>query len=393
MLPLPAPTPGRDRPLTGEARKQDAPRLVPSGRTPRTALVLGGGNALGAYLAGAYERLHEAGVRPDRIVGASIGAVTGAILAGNPPERRLERLEAFWAEAALPTCRAPAAAGRGRQVYNGVHAALAAILCRPTIFRRRYPGLWSVLPGVPDDVALYDHAPLRGTLERLVDFDRLNRAEVRLTLACTDLETGEDVYFDNTRERIGPEHVLASAAIAPLFPPVAIGGRLLCDPGYANNLPLGAVFDPAPEEDLVCLAVDLFSLRSPRPASLDAALERAQDIVFASAARRGVEALRREYALREQLEPSGPRVRLVHLAYQAAGHELAAKTLDYSPSSLRDRWAAGRRDMAGGLALLDGTAVDGGPRFEYLGVDPRSAGAAAEAGAAPGSGPLLDRAA
>src|SRR3954447_5715015 len=90
---------------------------------------------------------------------------------------------------------------------------------------------------------------LRDTLERLVDFDRLNRAEVRLTLACTDLETGEDVYFDNTREEIRPEHVLASAAIAPLFPPVEIGGRLLCDPGYANNLPLGAVFDPAPAED------------------------------------------------------------------------------------------------------------------------------------------------
>jgi NTE family protein len=352
--------------------------------------VLGGGNALGAYLAGAYERLHEAGVRPDRIVGASIGAVTGAILAGNPPERRLERLEAFWAGAALPTFRAPAADGRGRQVYNGLHAALAAILGRPTIFRHRYPGLWSVLPGVPDDVALYDHAPLRGTLERLVDFDRLNRAEVRLTLACTDLETGEDVHFDNTRERIGPEHVLASAAIAPLFPPVEVDGRLLCDPGYANNLPLGAVFDPPPEEDLVCLAVDLFSLRSPRPASLDAALERAQDVVFASAARRHVEALRREYALRERLEPAGPRVRLVHLAYRAAGHELAAKTLDYSPSSLRDRWAAGRRDMAGGLALLAGRAVDG-PRFEYLAVDPRQAGAAAEAGARPGSRPVLDR--
>src|SRR5919206_536658 len=210
----------------------------------RVALVLGGGNALGAYLAGAYERLHEAGVRPDRIVGASIGAVTGAILAGNPPERRLERLEAFWAGAALPTFRAPAADERGRQVYNGVHAALAAILGRPGIFRHRYPGLWSVLPGVPDDVALYDHAPLRGTLERLVDFDRLNRAEVRLTLACTDLETGEDVHFDNTREEIGPEHVLASAAIAPLFPPVEIGGGLLCAPRHPHNPPPRAPLHP-----------------------------------------------------------------------------------------------------------------------------------------------------
>ena len=375
MLPSPSLRPDRDGLPTGEGRE-------------RVALVLGGGNALGAYLAGAYERLHEQGVRPERIVGASIGAVTGAILAGNPPERRLERLQAFWAEAAQHTARAAPAGLRGRQVYNGAHAALAAALGRPSIFGHRYPGLWSILPGMPGDVALYDHAPLRRTLERLVDFDRLNRAdEVRFTLAATDLETGEDVYFDNTRHEIGPEHVLASAAIAPLFPPVEIGGRLLCDPGYANNLPLDPVFDPAPDRDLVCIAIDLFGLRSPRPATLDAVLERAQDIVFASAGRRRVEGLRREYALRQELQPDGPRVRLVHLAYQAADHELAAKTLDFSPSSIRDRWAAGRRDMASGLALLEGAAASDGRRLEYLAVDPRGAGAAPEAG------PVLDRAA
>ena len=361
-------------------------RGPPAGNGPaRIALVLGGGNALGAYLAGAYERLHEEGIRPDRIVGASIGAVTGAILAGNPPERRLERLQAFWAEAAQHTARAAPAGLRGRQVYNGAHAALAAALGRPGIFGHRYPGLLSVLPGMPGDVALYDHAPLRRTLERLVDFGRLNRAEVRFALACTDLETGGDVYFDNARHEIGPEHVLASAAIAPLFPPVEVGGRLLCDPGYANNLPLDPVFDPPPEEDLVCVAVDLFGLRSPRPRSLDAAVERAQDIVFASAGRRRVEGLRREYALRGELRPDGPRVRLVHLAYQAASHELAAKMLDFSPSSLRDRWAAGRRDMAAGLTLLEGAGGD--RRFEYLAVDPRGTGAA------PGPAPALDQAA
>src|SRR5688500_2758997 len=276
MLPSPSPRPDRDRLPTGEGPE-------------RVALVLGGGNALGAYLAGAYERLHEQGVRPERIVGASIGAVTGAILAGNPPERRLERLQAFWAEAALHTVRAAPAGLRGRQVYNGAHAALAAALGRPSIFGHRYPGLLSVLPGMPGDVALYDHAPLRRTLERLVDFDRLNRADaVRLTIAGTDLETGGDVYFDNARGEIRPEHVLASAAIAPLFPPVEVDGRLLCDPGYANNLPLDPVFDPPPDRDLVCFAVDLFSLRGTRPASLDAVLERAQDIVFASAAHRTV---------------------------------------------------------------------------------------------------------
>ena len=376
MLPSSTPRAERDSASTGEGREE-------------VALVLGGGNALGAYLAGAYESLHERGLRPDQIVGASIGAVTGAILAGNPPERRLERLEAFWAEATLHTVDAAPADLRGRQVHNGAHVALTALLGRPSIFGHRYPGLWSLFPGMPSDIALYDHAPLRRTLERLVDFDRLNRAETRLAIACTDLGTGDDVYFDNTRDEILPEHLLASAAIAPLFPPVEINGRLLCDPGYANNLPLDPVFDPLPERDLVCIAIDLFSLRSPRPASLDAVLERAQNIVFASAGRRRIEALRREYALHEELRPAGARARLVHLAYQAARHELAAKTLDYSRSSLRDRWAAGRQDMATGLALLKESAA-GRRRFAYLAVDPPQTGATAKASATSECRPVLD---
>ena len=158
-----------------------------------------------------------------------------------------------------------------------------------------------------------------------------------------------------------------------------IDGRVLCDAGYTNNLPLDPPFGEPLSQDLVCIAVELFSLRAPRPASLDAVLERAHDLIFASATRRTIEALEREYALQEQLEPDGPRVRLVHLAYQAAGHELSAKTFDYSPSSIRDRWAAGEQDMASGLALLQGT-TDDERRFKYLAVDPQAA-AAAEAGA------------
>jgi NTE family protein len=159
---------------------------------------------------------------------------------------------------------------------------------------------------VPNDVALFDHSPLGKTLERLVDFDRLNRAEVRFTIGCVDLESGDEVLFDNTREQIGPEHILASTAITPAFPPVRINGRLLCDPGYANNLPLDLPFYEPPEHDLVCIAIELFSLRSPQPASLDAVLERTQDIMFASPARKSVKALQREYELRGQLDPNGP---------------------------------------------------------------------------------------
>jgi NTE family protein len=358
-------------------------------RTTKTALVLGGGNALGAYLAGAYEHLHRHDIRPDWIVGASVGAITGAILAGNAPDQRLEKLGQFWAEATQHTRAALSRNESLRQTYNGMHSVMTLLFCRPNIFQRRYPGLWSILPWVPNDVAIYDHSPLRSTLERLVDFERLNRAEVRLTVGCVDLESGSEVYFDNTREEIRPEHILASTAITPAFPPVEIGGRLLCDPGYANNLPLDPLFDEPLEQDLLCVAVELFSLRSPQPASLDAVLERTQDILFASAARRSIKALQREYDLREQLDPKGPRVRLLHLAYQAASHELATKTFDFSPSSIADRRAAGERDMAVGLGLLheeDGPAR----RFRYWSVDSEKA---AEIGPPAGSKGELVRAA
>ena len=231
----------------------------------RLVLVLGGGNALGAYLAGAYELLHQRSLRPDWIVGASIGAVTGAILAGNVPERRMEMLKRFWAEATLPSLGAANQGVKQRQVYNGIHVALTTMLCRPTLFRRRYPGLWSILPWIPNDVALYDHGPLRSTLEQLVDFDMLNHGDVRFTVACTDLETGQDVYFDNVHGEIRSEHILASAALGPGFPPVEIDGRLLCDPGYANNLPLDPPFDELGDQDFTCIAIDLFGLESSRP--------------------------------------------------------------------------------------------------------------------------------
>jgi NTE family protein len=132
-------------------------------RTSQIALVLSGGNALGAYHAGAYEQLHQNGIRPDWIVGASIGAVTGAILAGNAPEDRLPKLNQFWAEAMVHTTGPLSVTEKGRQIYNGLHTALALMFGRPSIFRDRLPGLWSMLPGVPNDIALYDQTPLRRT--------------------------------------------------------------------------------------------------------------------------------------------------------------------------------------------------------------------------------------
>ena len=329
------------------------------------ALVFAGGNAVGAYHAGTYEALHGHGLRPDWVVGASIGAVTAAIVAGNAPEDRVAKLRMFWAEATQATGPSPTGLLKPRQVYNGLHALLALAWGRPSIFRHRLPGLWSALPWVPNDVALFDNVPLLRTLERLVDFDRLNRGGTRLTIGCVDIETGEEVYFDTAREKVRPEHILASTAILPAFPPVEVDGRVLCDAGYTSNLPLDPLFETEPERDLLCIASDLFSLRAPRPASLDAVIERANDLIFASASRRAIAGLRREYELRQRFDPTGPAVTLLHLVYQAGADELAAKSFDFSPSSIRDRGAAGRRDAEQGLGLL---APDrrGRGRFEYL---------------------------
>lgn len=328
------------------------------------ALVFGGGNALGAYHAGAFEVLQARGLRPDRLVGASMGAVTGAIIAGNAPEDRIERLHRFWNEATLQTGLPGTHLLKPRQYYNALHSLLTLAWGRPSIFTHRYPGLWSALPWVPNDVALFDHRPLLATLERLVDFERLNRAEIRLTIACIDVATGEEVFFDNTRQTIRPEHILASAALLPAFPPVEVDGRLLCDAGYTNNLPLDPLFDPEPARDLLCIALDLFCLRADRPRSLDAVLERANDLIFASAARRAVTGLARTYALRERLDPEGPVATLLHLIYRAGADQLASKSFDFSPSSIRDRWQAGASDMGRGLDRL--AALPPAPgRFHY----------------------------
>ncbi|MCJ2011790.1 patatin-like phospholipase family protein [Methylobacterium sp. J-076] len=315
-------------------------------------LVLAGGNAVGAYHAGAYEALHGQGHRPDWVVGASIGAVVAAIIAGNAPEDRIAKLRQFWDETTIGVGSSPTALLKPRQIYNGLHALLALAWGCPSIYRHRLPGLWSALPWVPNDVALFDNAPLLRTLNRLIDFERLNRGGTRLTVGCVDIETGEEVYFDTAREAVRPEHILASTAIIPAFPPVEVDGRVLCDAGYTNNLPLDPIFATEPERDLLCIASDLFSPRAPRPASLDAVLERANDLIFASAPRRAIAGLKREYALRQKLDPTGPAVTLLHLVHQAGADQLAAKSFDYSASSIRDRWIAGRNDMAAGLACL-----------------------------------------
>ena len=361
--------------------------------TPRrNALALSGGNALGAYAAGAYEALHEAGVALDIVSGASIGAITGALIAGNPPKQRCEKLRAFWQQAASFSAFGPApGSGRPRDLYNKMHAMQTVLAGRPGLFVPRATGFLSMLPGTPPDLGLFDARPMAATLERLVDFDYLNEAHLPLVIGAVDLETGEAVYFDTREQAITPQHLLASAAFIPGFPPVEIDGRLLGDPGILCNMPLDPLLAAPPPGDQLCIAVDLFDARGARPNSLDSCLERAQDIAFATQSLRTIEAYRREHRLRAMLdrvdkhpgsgasadpaladpaiadiarEARAGQIDVVLMAYRPPAHETGAKTIDFSRASIGERWARGRADMSTALeALQAGRATTRDPGF------------------------------
>lgn len=353
---------------------------IPSGtgKPVETALVLSGGNALGAYHGGVHEELEARGIRPGWVAGTSVGAITAAILAGNRPEHRLERLRRYWEEAAqVSFWPIPKDDARLRKFYSAAHIVNALAFGRPGIYRHRFPGALSALPWLPNDIALYDQAPLRRTLERLIDFNVLNRAETRFSFVCIDVETGEEVLFDNTRDRIDARHLLAAVALMPIFQPVEVDGRLLCDAGLGNNLPVDRVLEDPPERDMVCFASDLHSMRGDRPGRLNAAFQRTEDLMFSSQGRRNIVGLRREYALRDRYEPRGSHVTLVHVIYDAPELELAGKLFDFSPGSIRNRWAAGRSQMARALDMLVRRPEPEG-RFSYLAVTPDPAETARE---------------
>ena len=357
-------------------------------KSRRIGLALSGGNALGAYAAGACAALYEAGVRLDVISGASIGAVTGAIVAGNPPDRVVANLKAFWQQAAIGSAPGLApATGRPRDIYNKMHAMQTVMTGRPGLFAPRPSGFISMLPGTPPDLGLFDARPLVPTLERLIDFDYLNAAHLPLVVAAVDLETGEAVYFDSRRQAIGVEHLLASTAFIPGFPPVEIDGRCLGDPGMLCNLPLDPLLKAPAPGDQLCIAVDLFDARGSRPDSLDSALQRVQDIAFATQSLRTIAACAEEHRLRALLarararlaaaegdpeleaiarEARAGEVEVALLAYRAPGHETGAKAIEFSRASIEERWDSGQGDMTAALdALRAGRATRREPGFAF----------------------------
>jgi NTE family protein len=317
-----------------------------------TVLVLGGGNALGAYHLGVCEAL-LARDEPARILGCSIGAAMGAILLGNAPEQRIERMREFWAAVALrdePWTRFMPEQVRARW-SNGV--GLSAILQgRRGVSAPRFPGWLSLLPLMPPDVSVQDHKPMGQLLDRLVDWGRVNDSPIGFAFPAIDIERGEVVWWDNRTTRIEARHILATTAFPPLLPPVEIDGRKFWDGGLGENLPVRRAFEDA-KGPVVCVASDLYAPFGDAPGSIDGSLTRAQDLGFALQARLHVEGLVRERALLKRAEPGTPPGILLHLIHHPPTHQRALKSLDFSGTAIDERAAQGRRDAEAGLGRLE----------------------------------------
>jgi len=261
-------------------------------------LMLEGGGALGAYQAGVFDALCQQDWVPDWVAGISIGAVNAAIIAGNAPADRLERLRAFWD---LVTSRLP---GRSllpgqepRRWFNEFAAANVMAFGVPGFFQPRPLFDWA-MPELREPLSLYDHGPLRQTLLDHVDFDRLNAGPMRVSIGAASVRTGELVFFDNRSGRIEPEHVMASGALPPSFPPVMIDGEAYWDGGIITNTPLEHVLAGARDTDLAIVGVELYHARGALPGNFSQMMRRHKDIRHASRSRMATEMVLQAEALR-----------------------------------------------------------------------------------------------
>ncbi len=342
----------------------------------RSTLILAGGNALGAYQGGAYETLVEQGFHPDQIFAVSTGAVNAALIAGNPPEKRISVLHSFWNTAVQD------GAWAFRPVWSTTwdserrRALQSLLLGSPAFYRARFPGVLSMLPGMPTDTGLFDLAPLRGRLERLVDFERLNNGQTRLVIVAVDANSGEEVRFDSAKSTITVDHLLASSGFIPFFPPTRIDGRLMVDGGMASNLPLEAAFDEPATDDRLYIALDLFRRLAPDFRTVGQAMDRQMELLLSTQSWRALQNLRQCHELRRQLRLLGNQIpeqqrgdptlasalaegsnteratTLLLLSHAGVPHDTEMRAFDFSRPTLTERWEAGRSDMRHALEVL-----------------------------------------
>jgi NTE family protein len=369
------------------------------------ALVLQGGGALGAFQAGVYQALAEANLQPDWVAGISIGAINAALIAGNAPEQRLDKLRAFWelvSTPAIPVLPDPFGFAdyfmRGdfaRGFLNRLNAASAAMRGAEGFFTPRMPPPYLQPAGTIEAMSWYDTTPLRGTLERLVDFDRINASEMRFSVGAVNIRSGNFAYFDTTTHDIRPEHIMASGALPPGFPPVEVEGELYWDGGLVSNTPLQWVVGGDTRQDTLAFQVDLWSSRGDAPGDLPSVAVRQKEIQYSSRTRAATDQIKNMERARgalanlvqklpqELLDSEDGRIlkavadhrvlsnvlakvpddlrdtqdcrllqavvdrslyKIVHLIYRSKTYEGQSKDYEFSRASMTDHWEAGYND-------------------------------------------------
>lgn len=347
----------------------------------RIALLLQGGGALGAYQGGMYEALWEANLEPDWVAGISIGATNAALIAGNLPEARVGKLREFWRritegspwDGAGLLDRVPGVA-RGdfaRSVLNQLSAGAALLGGVAGFFAPRFPAAWLQPPGSPEATSHYDTAPLKSTLERLIDFDLINAGQTRFSVGAVNVSSGNFVYFDNTTHKIGPEHVMASGALPPGFPAVEIEGEFYWDGGLVSNTPLQWVLESEPRRDTLAFQVDLWSARGTLPRTMAEVTTRQKEIQYSSRTRSSSDRFRYTQKLRNAVASllnklpdelrNSPEAALLHahahpkvynlvqLIYRTKQYEGDSKDYEFSRHSMEDHWRAGYYDTVRAL--------------------------------------------
>lgn len=370
-----------------------------------TALVLQGGGALGAYQLGAFEFMSESGYTPDVVAGISIGAMNAALIVGNKPEDRIERMEGFWKAITRPD---PFMLTTMPEFFGGMfHLAgvwQAFVFGQPNFFKPRMVPPWLSLPGTDSATSFYDTSPMRETLLKFVDFDLINSKQTRLFLGACKVKTGELVFFDNFRDTITPDHIIASGALPPGFQGVRINGDLYWDGGCVSNTPIDVVLENYPDHQKRIFVPELFAGYGQEPQTLNEVMVRLKAIQYAShsnyiertveAYNKDVEAFQREslfkqqeielYELRKKLNGKGgatdkssaccqvhqpsdshqlkapSQLDVIRVVYQAENFETIWMDTDFSPASIKRRADAGYNAMMKAIAQRPwGTDHDG----------------------------------
>ena len=351
----------------------------PSG-TPfeSVVLLLQGGGALGAYQAGVYEALIEHGIEPTWVAGISIGAINSAIIAGNPPADRVAKLRTFWEGVSAGN---NSWSNYWSNLYNSdmlrgfanqLAAGGALVSGVPGFFTPRYPPPPLQPSGTAAATSWYDTSNLRPTLESLIDFDRINAGEMRFSIGAVNVATGNFAYFDNAKDKILTEHVMASGALPPAFPAVEIDGQFYWDGGMVSNTPLDWVLSARCDLDTLVLQVDLWSAQGVLPRDMTEVGVRMKEIQFSSRTRAATDEFRRAQKLRATfnellalLPPElahTPQARLlakaadpavyniVQLIYRSPTYEGQSKDYEFSRQTMEEHWSAGYRDASKTLA-------------------------------------------